>query len=162
MMSRLSAVLSPSPLLAVLGCVVMLGGCMATEPNRELTDRIEFARHRNQWATQNIRNYSFDYQRTGYARIATIRVDVLDGGVARVVFRDTGILVTDTPDEPTIETLFETAASVIANDDYDVRIEYDPELGFPTLIVAESLRAEAGFTITAGNFELLNLEKVTR
>jgi hypothetical protein len=157
MTSRFTATLPSRALLAALGCVVALGGCKVTQPDRELSARIEFVRHHNQWAKQNIRDYAFDYQTTGFAILPKLHVEVLNGAVSRVVIKSSGTPVQPTPTTPTIESLFETAANVLENSDYDVRIEYDEDHGFPKLIVVASEVPDAGYTITADNFTLFGM-----
>lgn len=156
-MSRLSALLSSRALLAALGCAVVMSGCKGTEPEPNITARIELARRHNQWAKQNMRDYAFDYEAIGMAPGPPLYIVVVNGVVSHVVNRTTGVELPVTPFYPTIETLFETAAGVLENDLFDARIEYDGARGFPTKIEAGSQAADAGFTIIAGNLSPLGL-----
>lgn len=144
-------------LLAGLLLAAPLSGCRITDPDGKPDQMLELARRRNQWQRLNIRDYQFDYQIAAFAQIPPVTIYVGDNSVFRVTSKQTGQPLPNPTSYPTIDSLFNTAARVLGNSNYDTHINYDGTYGFPTVIDAGSMMPDAGFTIMAHDFARLTL-----
>jgi hypothetical protein len=160
MSPRTSVARWPRALIATLLLVSGASSCKLTEPDGKPNALFELAARRNQWAQKNIHSYAFDYDAQGFAVFPPVRIEVLDDEVYRVTNRTTGVVFTEKVGFPTIDRLFETAASVLSNDMYDAHIDYDGQFGYPTRIDAASQVPDAGFTERAGNFTRLTFDNL--
>ncbi|UCC75012.1 MAG: hypothetical protein JSV86_10800 [Gemmatimonadota bacterium] len=116
---------------ALLALATAASACSdVTGLERELED------NRALWESEGPASYSFDYHVVCYCLPEVTRpvtITVQHGEVVSVTYVDTGEPV-DTPclcDYPTVDDLFDEIESVLAEDPYSVRVDYDPELGYP-------------------------------
>ena len=155
----------PGRLAMALGTAVVMAvsisSCRITDPDGQPDALLELARRQHQWERVNVRDYQFDYSVAAFAQIQPVRIEVGNGTIYRVTNLTTGQPVPNPSSYPTIDSLFRTAASVLANSNYDPHISYDRDYGFPTEIDAASMMPDAGFTVMARNFVVLTLWNTT-
>lgn len=120
-----------------LGAAALLASGCETTPF-ELTTS-EFERHRSQWSASGVRDYRFDFQKGCYCGQETVRparIEVRDGVVVAVVYRDTGQPATEAAQRhfPSVDELFDQIEDAIRREAASLLVSYDPELGYPTRI----------------------------
>jgi hypothetical protein len=125
--------------ILLLPLLVAVGAC------DDASARLDDARA--QWRRAAIADYEFDYRTTGFAAPFNVHVMVKDGAVANVDDLDGG------PDPatdhaPTIETLFDEIERELEGD-ADVRVTWDPMLGFPVSAYFDEGEEGDGFKVSA-------------
>jgi Family of unknown function (DUF6174) len=96
------------------------------------------------WARRGFQDYTFETMRSCFCNpllTQWARVEVRGGVVARVVILETGADVS--PQErgyfPTVEGLFDSIRGSTADESLDdIKLEFDPALGFPTRIIRQA------------------------
>ena len=97
----------------------------------------ELSRAERRWAARSFQAYSFEYQLICFCPPQVVRVSVNDGQVVGVVTvaNDSALAPQQWAYFPTIDTLFAEIRRLSHEHDLrDVKVEYDPALGYPTLI----------------------------
>src|SRR5262247_4168519 len=122
------------PIIFILG---MIGACRSPLSPTEL---LALTNAEKRWAASELQAYVFETRADCFCDPYTIewaRVEVNAGTVTRVVLMDSATEV-GSPQRsyfPTVETLFAQIRSAQQDKSVkDIVAEYDPQLGFPTLI----------------------------
>jgi hypothetical protein len=84
---------------------------------------------RRTWRSAEIVDYAYRYSTSGFAPPVDVRITVHVLGVTAV--EKLGGSDVTVADAPTIESLFDDIAAALDRSDTEVRVEYDPRLGFP-------------------------------
>jgi hypothetical protein len=93
-------------------------------------------------------DYVFDYRTDGFAPPVAATITVRAGAVTHVEdFGNTGFSLS-VANAPTIETLFDQVKRGL-DGDADVRVTWDPELGFPANAYFDQGEEGDGFTVSA-------------
>jgi Family of unknown function (DUF6174) len=108
--------------------------------------RLEDARSR--WRHAAIADYSFEYRTIGFAAPVAARITVRSGAATDVADLGGGAFPLALVYAPTIETLFDTVEGAL-DDDADVRVTWDPELGFPAHAYFDQGEEGDGFTVSS-------------
>jgi Family of unknown function (DUF6174) len=157
------AVLALLPALAALvpaaASLVACGGPTTpidgpTADDRAAT-RAAFDSARRRWDAVGIESYRYRYRRLCFCAppvTEPVRITVRAGSVAEVVFAGSGEPAASLSDYPTIDGIFALIGEALETEAYEVRVEYDPALGYPVsvyvdrnpMIADEEQRIEAG------------------
>ena len=125
---------------------VMVGAGVAMSGCTDAADRLEHAR--NRWHHAAIADYSFDYRTNGFAPPLAVHIAVHGGAVSSVAdLGDTGFTI-PADHAPTIDTLIERVEEQLGEDDVDVRVTWDPDLGFPASAYFDGGEEGDGFTVS--------------
>ena len=117
------------------------------------------ARAQGRWAARSFQDYAFEIRRSCFCEPSVTqwaRVEVVSGGVSRVVFVDSGIEVgpAERARYPTVEQVFSRIRTGSDNEWVDdVTVEFDGQLGFPIRVTfsPKSGILDAGETIFLRN-----------
>jgi len=96
------------------------------------------------WTHRSFQDYSFEIRRSCFCEPSVTqwaRVEVLGGVVSRVVLLESGMEVS--PEQrgrfPTVEGIFASIRAATEDESLeDIKVEFDPELGFPTRVMFEA------------------------
>lgn len=93
-------------------------------------------RNLERWRDQGIDSYTYDYQLhcfCGGPAVQPVTIEVRDGEVVQVTFRETGEPVDpETVGEfPAVEDLFETIRGALSQEPFRLDVTYHPALGYP-------------------------------
>jgi hypothetical protein len=108
--------------------------------------RLEDARDR--WRGAAIADYSFDYRTSGFVAPVAAHIAVRGGAAVAVQDLETTGFPLQLSLAPTIETLFDTVARQLEGD-VDVRVTWDPALGYPAQAYFDAGEEGDGFTVSA-------------
>lgn len=150
---------------AVLGILMAIGssGCLLVSPERHDDVQRELNQNRRQWEAQGIEDYRFVARRACYCgqeAVGPVVVEVRDGEIAAQSYQETDQPVTSTYAGlwPTMDGVFDIVQDAIDRDAHQIRVEYDPQHGFPTSITIDymehAIDEELGFIV--GAFEVLS------
>ncbi len=112
----------------VVGLLLALGAC-GDSPERDLLDR-----SRDLWRSQGPAGYRYDFTWNCFcdpAFTGPVVVHVQAGAVTSATCQSDWTAA-DPSDYRTIEGLFALIADALARDAHQVRVTYDPALGYPT------------------------------
>jgi uncharacterized protein DUF6174 len=122
--------------------LALVVGCSDT------TAPVSLSLNRARWERQNLHDYSYTGER--FASVAPqgkVRVVVLSGAVNSATVIATGEQL-PTAEWYTVDQLFDLAARSFAEKDRNVRVEFEPAFGYPTLIdVTCTMIADCGVRI---------------
>lgn len=125
-------------LLSLIGLSSCLLACSSPLSSKEV---LELGQAEARWAARPFQAYSFEYQIScglcPYIFVRMTRVSVNNGQVVGVVFvaNDSALSPQDRAYFPTIDTLFaQIRREAKDNSVKDLKVEFDPELGYPTVI----------------------------
>ncbi len=136
-------------LRVALALILAAAGCSSPlDPGEALG----LANARAQWEERPFADYSFDMRRASLeVQTGPVRAIVRQGVIVSATLVETGDAV-DPAVWFTIEQLFEFIPHWAKGDGVDdVTVEYDPSLGFPSLIEVRSEDFDAGDTFTITN-----------
>lgn len=122
--------------------LLLLAGC-ATGPDADLRDELEAARER--WARSGLASYDLVVEASCFGPcMGEAIVRVRNGERIAVVDPDTGerVEIAEMSDTPygTVEDLFDMVEGALAGEPDRLEVEFDRELGYPTLIVIDQFR----------------------
>ena len=115
--------------------------------------------NRMRWEKQNLHNYAY----TGYIScfclfpqedvLVTVRSDTVES----VILQSTAAKVSKAGWQ-TVDQLFDYVERAYADKNNRVRVEYDPERGYPTLISVSCPLADCGATVSTRNLNEIIIE----
>ena len=140
----------------VLG-LLLLAGCTrapAPTPQPAATTAEE-----QRWRAAALTDYRFDFEQQCFCvaeQRQQVTVEVRGGRVARVLARATGqpVAASENVRWRTVDDLFRLIAEARANQS-ELKVTYDPRLGYPTRVEIGSLAADAGVIYIASNLRPL-------
>jgi hypothetical protein len=121
--------------LAVGILVLALGACSVAFLDHRDRDLRDLDRHRDEWRSQQIHSYAFEYNRSCFCPpeiLRRARIEVRGDTVFRVTDVQSGSDVTRLQFVrwPTIDSLFASARRTISSSDWKYEIEYDPTFSY--------------------------------
>ncbi len=90
---------------------------------------------RERWEAQGISDYTYDIRRNCFCgHVNPVRVTVRDGQRIRAydLERELELIGEEATWYPTVDGLFDILEDAYARDAFSVRVEYDPQMGYPT------------------------------
>lgn len=138
-------------LLLFLSAISLGFRCEVFGSTDDRRDALETARHR--WESRDIVSYEYRYRNQcgeclpAYARAYDVRV--VHGFVVRIVDAETGALPPEGYDVLTVPELFTLVDDALERADV-LHVEYDPQLGYPSVVSVDWKRqvADDEFVIT--------------
>jgi len=137
--------------VSLLLVVASLAGCGGADESPLDTALFQLSLHRQKWAAEGIRNYSFDYDFTAMVYSPPVHIEVRNDLVTQVTDRNSGAVYTNTG-APTVDSLFARLETMIRNPSADVTVTYDAQLGFPAKIENAPMIPDTGSTAAVSNF----------
>lgn len=142
------------PMAAVAALVMGAGACGLLEPDPWQSRQAELDANRSVWDDAAITEYTYELNRLCYCGLAgALNVTVVDQAVVAATRADGGPIAPRELDVvETVDDLFDVIQRAIDERAFSYRVEYDPELGYPTLVdldpireaIDEEVRYEAG------------------
>lgn len=146
-------------------CTVMaigLSGCFLAGSERHEDVQRELNQNRRQWEAQGIDEYRYAARRACYCgqeAVGPVVVEVRNDEIVARTYQETDESVSSTYSGlwPTMDGVFDIVQDAIDRDAHQLRVEYHPERGFPTMISIDymeyAIDEELGFIVE--EFELL-------
>src|SRR5256714_6427365 len=138
--------------VGVLIVAVLLAGCRGQDETPLHTALFQLSAHRQKWAAEGVHDYSFDYDVTAMAYSPPVHIEVHNDLVTQVTDRNSGVVYSNSG-APTVDSLFVRVEAMIRNPSADMRVTYDPQLGFPAKIENASLIPDTGSLTTVTNLQ---------
>lgn len=142
----------------IVCCAAMLS-LVACESSTglSLTEQHALAQHQTQWDHRTFHSYTFVYAEQSLGFRPTVRITVHNDAVVSAIDISTGEPADAAYVWPTIDGLFAIARADMNASGVAVSIHYDPQLGYPTDLSAESHPANpgGGFFATVSNLQAL-------
>ncbi len=107
--------------------------------------------HEAQWNHRDFHSYTFNLREQHFGDVFYLRVTVLADTVASFINDSAGVTSIGTIAPPTVDELFAIARSDLDSKGLDVRVEYDSQLGYPTLVYAYNHGPAGAFEATVSN-----------
>jgi outer membrane lipoprotein-sorting protein len=141
----------------VLG-LLLLAGCSAASAPVAPRPGAGTAQEQ-QWRAAALADYRYDFEQQCFCiaeQRQPVTIEVRGGRVSRVLARATGqpVAASENVRWHTVDDLFRLIAEAKANQS-ELRVAYDPRLGYPTRVEIGSLAADAGVIYIAGNLRPL-------
>ena len=107
--------------------------------------------HEALWAQRSFTEYSFDLDQTKFGLTSKVHVVVDGTTIVSVVDRTTG-----EPPEPdagyvTIDELFSMAESSFGENNTRLQVEFNQQLGYPTLVQISNINPGGGYAASVSN-----------
>lgn len=138
--------------LFVRGFFLLLAAGACTSINDSVTDTalLQLNTNRERWQSQEIDDYSFDYDFAAMIQTRPLHIEVRSDTVNHVTDRVTGETLPN-PGNPTVDSLFARVSSLITHPSNGIRVQYNAAFGFPESITSDSNVPDTGYTITVTN-----------
>jgi len=137
-----------------LAACVALSACDGTAATSNVSV-LDLSRHQAQWSRQGIHSYTYDYLNAGPLDRANVHVTVQADTVVSLIDATTGMAPEFAVSVPTIDGLFAFAHTVLGEKGETVNLEFDSQLGYPTLVSASNNNPGGPFVAHVSNLHPL-------
>jgi outer membrane lipoprotein-sorting protein len=140
----------------VLGLLLLAGCSTAPAPTPQPAAGTS---QEQQWRAAALADYRYDFEQQCFCiaeQREPVTIEVRGGRVSRVLARATGqpVAASENVRWHTVDDLFRRIADAKANQS-ELRVTYDPRLGYPTRVEIGSLAADAGVIYIVSNLRPL-------
>lgn len=105
---------------------------------------VSLNRHQAQWEQRSFSSYSFDLVQQKFGRLSNVHVAVNGTTIVSVIDNTTGAPPVVDAGYPTIDELFAMAQSVFGQKGETLKMEFNEQYGYPTLLTADDPGTPAG------------------
>lgn len=116
-------------------------------------DLVALQQHEIQWHHRDFHSYTFNLRQKHFGDTFYLRVTVLADTVASFIDDSAGVTSLGTIAPPTVDELFAIARTDLDAKGLDVHVEYDSQLGYPTLVYAYNHGPAGAFEATVSNLQ---------
>lgn len=134
--------------LVVLGTLVACDSTTASNANL-----VTLAQRQAQWEHRAFHSYTFDYANTAPLGRANLHITVKADVVTSVIDATTGMAPEFPEFEPTIDSMFAIAHSVVGAKHATIELEFDSQFGYPTHVSAIDDNPGGGYDAHMSNLQ---------
>jgi len=126
--------------LAVAGALI----ACSSSTDVSVAAKASLDRHQAQWAQRTFSAYSFDLFQEKFGGFSDVHITVNGTAIASVIDRTTGEPPVVDVGYSTIDELFATAQAAFGQKSTTLRVEFNEQYGYPTVVVINNPGTPAG------------------
>ena len=140
-------------IFVTLATATVLAACSCDGPV-SVAAQVDLTQHEALWHQRDFHSYSFDLAQVRLASTGNFHVTVRADTVAGVLDNQTGLPPVNPPFVSTIDDLFVDANHAITDDKVNIDLEFNDQIGYPTVYAVSSKLGDPGgpFSARISNF----------
>jgi hypothetical protein len=141
------------PFVVCLAVLASLTACDGSSSTSATGIGLELSIHKAQWAKRGFHDYAYDYANAGPIGAANVHVTVRADTVESLIDATTGMAPAFPLSVPTIDALFGIADAALGAKHTTVKLEFDSQFGYPTLVSAVDDNPGGPFVARVSNLQ---------